>query len=892
MRGSTFQVLVVSADADEGRVLADGVAREGGAASVVAGAAAALAAIERAPCDLVLLDLAALEGDARPVLDAIGRTRRGAAPPVVVVAAPEQRARRDAALRAGAIDFLSKPLDEVEIGCRVRNGIGLARPSRDEERYREVVESQTEMVTRWHPRRGVTFVNEAVLRYFSLGREDAFGKRFDSLVFPDDRPALDAHFASLRAEAPVGTIEHRVVLPGGDVRWQQWTNRAIFDAAGDLLEYQGVGQDITARKQAEEALRASERQLAAIYENVTGILFSVAVESDGRFRFASVNRAFLEVTGLSSEQVVGRLVDEVIPPPSCAMVLENYRTAIRKGETVRWEETSTYPAGKRHGEVAVTPVFSESGAVTRLIGIVHDVTARKQAAEALRASEERLRLFIEHAPVAIAMLDCDLCYVAASRRWSEDFGLRDLDLRGRAHYDVFPEIPAHWRAFHRRALAGEVFRSEGERFVRADGSVHWVRWKLRPWYGVGGEIAGVVIFSEDITERRRLELDRELHGLMFANMSEGVNVVRVSDATIMYVNPRFAQMFGYAPGELEGKHVSVLNRDDGSGSARARVASIAAALRERGEARVEFENVRKDGSLFWTEARISSFEHPEFGPIWVSIQEDLTDRKRGEAALRRSEEQARQAAKMEALARLASGIAHDFGTLVTAMRFFAHAVLKDEAKDEAQRRADVREIITAADHALSLARRFIDIQRGRPVAPRRVDLHEELRRIEPLLRSLAGRAVVVSIVAEAARPHVWADPGQLEQVLLNLVSNARDAMPAGGALTISTRDLDVGTAGARELGLPAAGAFVALAVCDTGIGMDEDTRAHLFEPYATTKPEGVGGGLGLFSTYGIVHQAGGCIRVESASMAGSRFEVVLPGAAALERQASRTRDVP
>src|SRR5215471_10407564 len=139
-------------------------------------------------------------------------------------------------------------------------------------------------------------------------------------------------------------------------------------------------------------LRAREEELAAIYENVPGILFYIAVEPDGEFRFLSVSRDFLTATGLTREQIVGSLVRDVIPEPSCDMVLNHYREAILSGQTVRWEEESVYPAGRRYGEVAVTPLYGVSGVATHLIGIVHDITARKCLEESLRKSEERLRL--------------------------------------------------------------------------------------------------------------------------------------------------------------------------------------------------------------------------------------------------------------------------------------------------------------------------------------------------------------------------------------------------------------------------------------------------------------------------------------------------------------------
>src|SRR5499427_8541966 len=163
-------------------------------------------------------------------------------------------------------------------------------------------------------------------------------------------------------------------------------------------------------------LRAREKELAAIYENIPGIVFYIAVEPDGEFRFLSVSREFLTATGLNREQVVGALVRDVIPPPSCDMVLNHYREAIRSGQPVRWEEKSVYPAGQRYGEVAVTPLYDASGLATHLIGIVHDITDRKRSEEALRKGEQRLMLATEAGRMYAYDLDVATDLVAGMTR--------------------------------------------------------------------------------------------------------------------------------------------------------------------------------------------------------------------------------------------------------------------------------------------------------------------------------------------------------------------------------------------------------------------------------------------------------------------------------------------
>jgi PAS domain S-box-containing protein len=299
-------------------------------------------------------------------------------------------------------------------------------------------------------------------------------------------------------------------------------------------------------------------------------------------------------------------------------------------------------------------------------------------------------------------------------------------------------------------------------------------------------------------------------------------------------------------------------------------------LTELAGRRLELDAEREDGTRFPVELSVSRIETAQ-GPLLAMWIRDLRERRHAEDALRNSEAQLRQAMKMEAIGRLAGGVAHDFNNVLTAI--FGYVDLLLDSMDPADgRRADAEEIKRAAGRAAALTRQLLAFSRKQILQPRRVNLNEVVGHIQGLIAKLVGDEVALQVHMGDPVDDVIADPGQIEQVLMNLAANARDAMPLGGHLTIATANESVGPDDAASLaGLPP-GRFVRLTVSDTGHGIAASVRPHIFEPFFTTKGQGEGTGLGLATVYGIVKQSGGWIYLDEAPRPGASFSIYLPKA--------------
>jgi PAS domain S-box-containing protein len=396
--------------------------------------------------------------------------------------------------------------------------------------------------------------------------------------------------------------------------------------------------------------------------------------------------------------------------------------------------------------------------------------------------------------------------------------------------------------------------------------------------------AGFIGSAMDLTERKAAEEKLRLRDRAIEATSQGIIITDPSrdDNPIVYVNPAFEKLSGYTQTEAVGRNCRFLQGPETDPTA---VVELHDAIKQERSCAVELLNYRKDGMQYWVALNVSPIcDAAGVVTHFVGVQTDITERKRLES-------QFRQAQKMEAVGRLAGGIAHDFNNLLTAILGYSQILLSGMAPDDPCR-AGLEEIKKAGERAASLTHQLLAFSRRQVLLPKILDLNAVVADFEKMLLRLIGEDIELTTVPGKELGRIKADPGQVEQILMNLAVNSRDAMPHGGRLTIETANVDLNETDARSNPELYIGSFVMLAVRDTGCGMDAATRARVFEPFFTTKDVGKGTGLGLATVYGIVQQSGGHIALESEPGSGTTFRIFFPrmeeAAAAQSAQAQRT----
>jgi PAS domain S-box-containing protein len=373
--------------------------------------------------------------------------------------------------------------------------------------------------------------------------------------------------------------------------------------------------------------------------------------------------------------------------------------------------------------------------------------------------------------------------------------------------------------------------------------------------------------EREMLERQRLEA---AHSVLAMAVDRAAEAIAVTDAAgvVEYSNAAFQRIAGCAAPELRGRsvphHFAELAADG-------RAPGLTEALTRTTPWKGELSGCRRDGTPFETEV-VTSPVHDDTGAIvkYVLVARDVTEEKQ----LR---DQLRHAQRLEAIGTLAGGVAHDFRNLLTAMKANAEFCMEG-LPSEHPVRDDVQEILHAIGRAVDLTRQLLAFGRRQVLNPQVLEVNEVVTGVEKMLRRVIGEHVELRTAPAQGLRHVRADRGQLEQVLVNLAVNARDAMPAGGRLVISTHAVSLTEAEARRRAAPAAGDYVAISVTDSGVGMDAETLPRIFEPFFTTKPQGKGTGLGLSTVYGIVQQSRGFVTVRSAPNEGATFDIHLPAA--------------
>ena len=463
-------------------------------------------------------------------------------------------------------------------------------------------------------------------------------------------------------------------------------------------------------------------------------------------------------------------------------------------------------------------------------------------------------------------VDSSAAFRDALNRLAPDIVLADYTVPGFGGMDALRMLHDEARTVPLIIVTGSLDEETAAECIKAGAADYVLKTNLMR---LGPAVRGALAFARSQADKAAAEAALRISERRFrALVEESWDAIALfaADGTILYGSPATTRLLGYELPEFVGRSAFDLIHPDDRAAVTDRLREVTA--QARAQVSVAARVRHKNGAWRYLEGVFTNLlDDPSVGAI-VNNYRDVTER-------RSLEEQVLQSQKMEAIGRLAGGVAHDFNNILTAIGGYTDLLLYDIPETD-PRRKDVEEIHQAAQRAAALTQQLLAFSRRQVMQPKVVDLNALVRDIEKLLRRLIGEDILFATVLHPRLGNVRADPGQLEQVIVNLAVNARDALPAGGRLTIETRNVELDESYAAEHPGVKPGRYVLLAVTDSGIGMTEETKSHIFEPFFTTKPRGKGTGLGLATVYGIVQQTGGHIWPYSEPGKGTTMRVYLP----------------
>jgi len=693
------------------------------------------------------------------------------------------------------------------------------------------------------------------------------------LIHPDDRSMVQATVGRAMAEGSAFVIDFRVTVADGSIHWLAGRGDVLRDADGAAIGMAGVALDITNRRLAEQSLRDSEERyrtvIAAMHEGV------VIYRADGRI--IDCNHSAEQILGLSRSEMIDR--DSLdprwstiredgspFPPQEHPSVVAKRSAQPQHGITIgihrpdgalRWVSVNADPLLPGGGGVPLGTVMTLS-----------DITDRLDAERALRDSEQRWRSLAENVPDKIVLVDRTgtILFINHLQEGATHEGVLGAHISTimPGEFSVLLSSAIE-RVFNQGEVVSGDFQAQG-----AGQAMRWYSCHISP-VRLHGRTIAATIRTTDITqhhdaedERRRFQHERET---MFERMPIGC-MLWSRERRISYANAAAEQIFGFQPDGMEGHGPELITFDEGIPEVMSYFERI-----EKGDMGLvaEMTNRTADGK----EVHCEWHPTPLFDSAGVltgiiTMVMDISER----SSL---EDQLRQSQKMEAVGRLAGGIAHDFNNLLTAIMGYGD-LLEARIPSTDQSSGFVQQIKRAARRAAALTYQLLAFSRKQVLQSQLLIVGDVITELEHMLRRLIGEHITLKTNLEKNSWQVLADASQLEQVVMNLVVNARDAMPLGGSLTITTRNRHFDADMVRAYAEVPPGDYVMMVVSDTGEGMEDSVIKRIFEPFFTTKPEGKGTGLGLSVVFGVVRQSGGFIFVDSVPGKGSRFDVLLPRA--------------
>ena len=732
-----------------------------------------------------------------------------------------------------------------------------------EEKYRTILEGMEEGYAEVDLRGTYVFVNDAFCRITGRSRDEVLDTNYKEIFDRKHQKLLyDAyHKVYLTGEA-IQDLAYEVTRKDGAKRLVEESVKLRTDAAGNPIGFTGIRRDCTDRKQAENALRESEEKYRTILESITDSYYEIDLSGNLTF----FNSALVRLLGYSPEELMGMNNRDYADPEHAKRGFQALQEMYATGAEVTeldWELIRK-DGTRRYVEASATLRHDAAGTIIGFRGVARDVTERKQAEDALRESEERYRDLVENAQDIIYTHDLKGNYISSNKAGEEITGYSlEESLKLNLQQTIAPEYLEKAREMLARKLAGEDITAYELELIAKDGHrvPIEVNTRLVMQDGIPVGINGI---ARDITQRKAAEAELRRLAAAVEQTADSI-VITDTEGTIEYVNPAFERITGYSKQEAVGKNPRILKSEKTDPSI---YQDLWKTILSGGVWKGQLVNRKKDGTDFYERVTISAI-HDESGKIvnYIAVKQDTT-------AQMQLEEQLRQSQKLEAIGQLAGGVAHDFNNLLTVIGGYS-SILLTKLPQDSPHRSNVEEIKKASDRAGALTRQLLAFSRKQILQPKILDLNVAVADLEKMLRRLIGEDIDLLTILSPGLGKVKADPGQMEQVLLNLIVNARDAMPRGGKLTIETSNVMQSPEYAeRHVTLP--GPYVMLAVTDNGCGMPAEIQSRIFEPFFTTKESGKGTGLGLATVYGIIKQSGGNIWVYSEKDRGTTIKVFLP----------------
>jgi two-component system, chemotaxis family, CheB/CheR fusion protein len=725
----------------------------------------------------------------------------------------------------------------------------------------------------------------AAAAIFGLIQRD-IGRSFRHFAHILDWPTFSADARSVLAGAPLA--EREVSAAEGEERCYL---KRIFPYRTQDGRIDGVVVtliDITERKRMENELRESEKKFSIMFSKAS---LPAALSRYPEFIFIDANDAWVELFGFSREELAGKSSAELGIVRNLKVRNEAFSEIRRRNQVLNLEQKVYSKSGEEITvltNVTLISIGGERFALTTL----QNISERKRAEAELVASKMKLEAALASMSDAIFISDHEGRFVNFNDAFVSFHRFKSREECGKTHGDyarileiLLPggELAPLDQWAVPRALQGETASNVEYTLRRKDTGESWVgSYSFAPIRDDKGAITGAVVAARDVTESKRAEQSMRESEARFRSLVESAQIAIFINRNnrIEYANPAALRLFGVAESEeLIGRSPYLFVHPEFHDNMAERIRRLLA-----GE-RVPIAETRivqaGGGERFVEVTAVSLVDHGEQA-ILVMMQ-DLTERKQ-------LEEQLRQAQKMEAVGQLAGGVAHDFNNILTVIGGLSNLMQMDGrlAPDQVEK---IEQIILAADRAAQLTRGLLAFSRRQVMLPKHADLNQIVQHIQKFLARTIGEDIQFKAVFKAAALPVTVDPGQIEQVLVNLVTNARDAMPRGGELTLETEAQRFDGEFVHSHGFGTPGRYAVITLSDTGCGMDEETRSRIFEPFFTTKEVGKGTGLGMAIVYGIVRQHNGFINVYSEPGCGSTFRIYLPLTQERERSLQEKGDV-